>query len=90
MQQSEDYVLKVLRDVGLISRKQIDDARTRLDGQNSAVDILIKDGIVSQSDVSRSLDLDFAPIPEDRAATLRTLLTDRVTVANPFDTHTYL
>ena len=55
MQQSEDYVLKVLRDVGLISRKQIDDARTRLDGQNSAVDVLIKDGIVSESDVSRSL-----------------------------------
>jgi acyl-CoA synthetase (NDP forming) len=42
------------------------------------------------SDVSRSLDLDFAPIPEDRAATLRKLLTDRVTVANPFDIHTYL
>jgi len=42
------------------------------------------------SDVSRALDLDFAPIPEDRAATLRTLLTDRVTVANPFDIHTYL
>jgi acyl-CoA synthetase (NDP forming) len=42
------------------------------------------------SDVSRSLDLDFAPIPKDRAATLRKLLTDRVTVANPFDFHTYL
>jgi len=42
------------------------------------------------SDVSRSLDLDFAPIPESQAATLRTLLTDRVTVANPFDIHTYL
>jgi acetyl-CoA synthetase len=42
------------------------------------------------SDVSRSLDLDFAPIPEDRAATLRKLLTERVTVANPFDIHTYL
>ena len=42
------------------------------------------------SDVSRSLDLDFAPLPKDRAATLRKLLTDRVTVANPFDFHTYL
>lgn len=42
------------------------------------------------ADVSRSLELDFAPIPEDRAATLRELLTDRVTVANPFDIHTYL
>jgi type IV pilus assembly protein PilB len=55
MQQSEDYILKVLRDVGLISRKQIENARTRLDGQNSAVDVLIKGGIVSESDVSRSL-----------------------------------
>ncbi|HLZ98917.1 MAG TPA: acetate--CoA ligase family protein [Steroidobacteraceae bacterium] len=42
------------------------------------------------SDVSRSLDLDFAPVPADRAATLRRLLTDRVTIANPFDIHTYL
>jgi len=36
------------------------------------------------------LDLDFAAIPDDRGATLRELLTDRVTVANPFDIHTYL
>ncbi len=42
------------------------------------------------ADVSRSLDLDFAAIPEDSAATLRGLLTDRVTIANPFDIHTYL
>jgi acyl-CoA synthetase (NDP forming) len=42
------------------------------------------------ADVARSLELDFAPIPEDKAAVLRELLTDRVTVANPFDIHTYL
>jgi acetate---CoA ligase (ADP-forming) len=42
------------------------------------------------SDVSRTLKLDFAPIPGERAALLRELLTDRVTVANPFDIHTYL
>jgi acetyl-CoA synthetase len=42
------------------------------------------------SDVSRALELDFAPIPQQTAATLRELLTDRVTVANPFDIHTYL
>src|SRR5205814_9168882 len=52
---NEDYVLKVLQDVGLVSRKQIDAARSRLDGQNSVVDLLVKDGIVSESDVSRSL-----------------------------------
>lgn len=55
MQQNEDYVLKVLQDVGLVSRKQIDAARTRLDGQNNVVDLLIKEGLVTESDVSRSL-----------------------------------
>ena len=42
------------------------------------------------SDVARSLDLDFAPLPKDQATTLQEQLTDRVTVANPFDIHTYL
>jgi type IV pilus assembly protein PilB len=55
VQQNEDYVLKVLNDVGLVSRKQVDAARKRLDGQNNVVDVLIKDGVVSESDVSRSL-----------------------------------
>ena len=55
MQQNEDYVLKVLQEVGLVSRKQVDAARTRLDSQNNVVDVLIKDGIVSESDISRSL-----------------------------------
>ncbi len=42
------------------------------------------------ADVARDLDLDFAPIPEEQAVALRGLLTDRVTIANPFDIHTYL
>jgi type IV pilus assembly protein PilB len=55
VQQNEDYVLKVLQDVGLVSRKQIDAARKRLNGQNKVVDLLIKDGVVNESDISRSL-----------------------------------
>lgn len=55
VQHNEDYVLKVLQEVGLVSRKQVDAARKRLDGQNNVIDVLIKDGIVSESDVSRSL-----------------------------------
>ncbi|HEY6228595.1 MAG TPA: ATPase, T2SS/T4P/T4SS family [Verrucomicrobiae bacterium] len=55
MHQNEDYVLKVLQDVGLVSRKQIDAARKRLNGQDKVVDVLIKDGTLSESDVSRSL-----------------------------------
>src|SRR5207244_5393124 len=48
-------VRKVLQDVGLVSRKQIASARKHLNGQNNVVDLLIKDGIVTDSDVSRSL-----------------------------------
>jgi acetate---CoA ligase (ADP-forming) len=42
------------------------------------------------ADVARTVDLDFAPVPQAQAAKLQELLTDRVTVANPFDIHTYL
>jgi acetyl-CoA synthetase len=42
------------------------------------------------ADVARSLDLEFAPLPADSSVVLRELLTDRVTIANPFDIHTYL
>jgi len=55
VQQNEDHVLKVLKDMGLVTRKQIETARMRLNGANNAVDLLIKDGVVSESDVSHSL-----------------------------------
>lgn len=42
------------------------------------------------ADVARNLPLDFAPLPLAQAQELQSLLTDRVTVANPFDIHTYL
>jgi acetate---CoA ligase (ADP-forming) len=42
------------------------------------------------ADVSRDMELDFATLPPERAASLREVLTDRVTIANPFDIHTYL
>jgi acyl-CoA synthetase (NDP forming) len=42
------------------------------------------------ADVSRDLHLDFAPLSEDGSGRLREVLTDRVTIANPFDIHTYL
>ena len=42
------------------------------------------------ADVSRELELDFAPVSPESTATLREVLTDRVTIANPFDIHTYL
>ena len=54
VQHNEDYVLKVLEDVGLVTRKQIDTARKRVNGEK-VVDALIREGVVSDTDVSRSL-----------------------------------
>ncbi len=42
------------------------------------------------ADVARNLDLQFAPIPPAETAALGVVLGDRVTIANPFDIHTYL
>jgi type II secretion system protein E len=55
VQHNEDYVLKVLQDVGLVTRKQVDGARKRLNGANNVVDLLVKDGVVSETDISRTL-----------------------------------
>jgi type IV pilus assembly protein PilB len=55
VQAKEDYVLKLLEEVGLVTRSQIEKARARPNGNGSVVDLLIKDGIVSDADVSRSL-----------------------------------
>jgi type II secretion system protein E len=52
---NEDYVLNLLEDAGLVTRTQIEKARAKLNGAADVVEILIKDGIVSESDVSRSL-----------------------------------
>jgi acetyl-CoA synthetase len=42
------------------------------------------------ADVARTLPLEFAEIPAPAARVLQALMTDRVTIANPFDIHTYL
>ncbi|MEA3181190.1 MAG: hypothetical protein QOI59_4713, partial [Gammaproteobacteria bacterium] len=42
------------------------------------------------ADASRDLGLTFPPFPSETAAQLRELLTDKVTVANPFDFHTHI
>jgi type II secretion system protein E len=55
VQHNEDYVLRILQEVGLVTRPQIERARSRLNGASSVVDRLIKDGVVSDADVSRTL-----------------------------------
>src|SRR5690349_20114949 len=55
MPPNEEYILDLLRDVGLVTRRQIDEARANLNGEKSVVDVLVRQGIVSADDVSRSL-----------------------------------
>jgi type IV pilus assembly protein PilB len=55
MQQDEDYVLRVLQDVRLVNSTQIGSARARLDDASKVVDLLITDGVVSETAVSRAL-----------------------------------
>ncbi len=55
MQAKEDYVLKLLEEAGLVTRAQIEAAKSRLNGATNAVDLLVKEGVVSEVDVSRSL-----------------------------------
>ena len=45
MPPNEEYVLDLLRDVGLVTRRQIEEARANLNGENSVVDILVRQGI---------------------------------------------
>ena len=48
-------MLDLLQDAGLVSRKQIESVRAKLNGANNIVDLLVKDGVVSDADVSRTL-----------------------------------
>ncbi|MBA2271183.1 MAG: type II/IV secretion system protein [Chthoniobacterales bacterium] len=55
MQPNEDYVLRVLEDVGLVTPAQLQSARARLNGSLNVVDVLVHDGLISETDVSRTL-----------------------------------
>jgi type IV pilus assembly protein PilB len=55
VQAKEDHVLKLLEDTGLVTRFQIEAAKSRLNGTTNVVDLLVEEGVVSEVDVSRSL-----------------------------------
>jgi type IV pilus assembly protein PilB len=52
---NDTYVLDLLHDAGLVTRPQIDSARARLNGAVNVVDRLIRDGVITETDVSRTL-----------------------------------
>ena len=52
---NEEYLLDLLRDAGLVTSPQIEEARANLDGSTRIVELLVRQGIVADDDVSRSL-----------------------------------
>jgi len=52
---NENHVLKILEEAGLVSARQIDHARARLNGSDNVIDHLVRGGVVSADDISRSL-----------------------------------
>jgi type IV pilus assembly protein PilB len=79
VQHNEEDVLKVLEDMGLVTHKQIESARSRRNGEK-VVDVLIRDGVVSDIDLTRSIaaqaqmdwiDLSSLVIPPDVIAQIR-------------------
>ena len=55
MQHNDEYVLKALEEGGLITRKQIETARSSLNGEPGVLDALMNEGVISDVDVSRAL-----------------------------------
>jgi type IV pilus assembly protein PilB len=51
----EQFILDLLRDRGLVTRRQIEQACADPNGEKSAVDALVRQGIVTADDISRSL-----------------------------------
>lgn len=54
MPANDDYVIEILKDVGLLTQPQAEDITARTGGVNM-VEMLIKEGTVSSEDVSRTL-----------------------------------
>ncbi len=55
MQPTDEYVVSLLAHTGLITNEQIASARSRLNGASNVVDVLVRDGVVSSTDVSRTV-----------------------------------
>jgi type IV pilus assembly protein PilB len=54
MAANDDYLIDILRDVGLVSSEQIEQARSETNGEG-VVEVLVKRGVVKQMDVTKAL-----------------------------------
>jgi type II secretory ATPase GspE/PulE/Tfp pilus assembly ATPase PilB-like protein len=54
MPANDEYVIEILKDVGLINQEQVDQTAAKTGGLHM-IDVMVKDGIVSAEDVARTL-----------------------------------
>jgi general secretion pathway protein E/type IV pilus assembly protein PilB len=54
MAANDDYLVDILRDVGLVTRDQIEEARAEANGEG-VIEVLVKRGVVKQMDVTKAL-----------------------------------
>ena len=55
MTASDDYILDILKDVGLVTGKQASQAENEASGDTSPVDVLVEKGYLTKEDVARTL-----------------------------------
>ena len=55
MAQNDDYIIEILLETSLITKSQLERARAERHGEETVVEVLIRQGIVSQEDVTRAL-----------------------------------
>jgi type II secretion system protein E len=55
MPPNDEFILDFLRDADLVTRNQIDAARSQLNGEKSVVAELVRQGVVTDEDISRSV-----------------------------------
>ena len=55
MASNDDYILEILQENSLVSAQQAEDARHSRQGSESALDALIREGVVTQEDVYRAI-----------------------------------
>ena len=78
MSQNDEYIVEILRDLGLITRYQVEEARANTTSE-SILHTLIQTGVITQEDVARALaaqnsmefiDVDKAPIDKQILQTI--------------------
>jgi type IV pilus assembly protein PilB len=52
---NEEYVLQILTESSLVTPKQVEQARSELTGEQTVVEVLISQGLLTEEDVARSL-----------------------------------